>query len=59
MSCSKKATMLKGGPTSKFKDEATNLERLASEHSTLQNATQALDGLVQYALSTVLCARVL
>jgi len=47
--CSKKATMLKGGPTGKSKEEATSLERLVSEHSTLQNATQALDGLVQYA----------
>jgi len=48
----KKATMLKGGPTSKLKEEATSLERLVSEHSTLQNATQALDGLVQQALET-------
>ncbi len=46
--------MLKGGPTSKFKEEATSLERLVSEHSTLQNATQALDGLVQYALPSTI-----
>jgi hypothetical protein len=52
--CSKKATMLKGGPASKFKEEATSLERLVSEHSTLQNATQALDGLVQYALPSTI-----
>jgi hypothetical protein len=46
--------MLKGGPASKFKEEATSLERLVSEHSTLQNATQALDGLVQYALPSTI-----